>query len=307
MKVLIAENIVKEAIELLVENGHEVDVNPTIGEQELLKTIGDYHAIMVRSKPKITKEVIEAGGNLRVIGRVGVGLDNIDLDAAKTKGIKVVNSPEASTLSVAEHAIGLMLALARKIPSGDKSLKDGRWDRKKFMGNELHDKTLGIVGFGRIGRSVSKIARGLGMELITYDPFITSEDADEYDCECVSFDHLLANSDVITLHVPAISETTDMINKETLSKMKKTALLVNTARGAIVNEEDLYDALNDGVIAGAALDVYKIEPPEGTPLAELDNIVLTPHLAASTKEAQVKAGTIVAEKIVSALRISKAK
>ncbi len=302
MKVLIAENVVQEAIDMFKAAGLEIDIKPTIDGEELVKAIPEYHAIMIRSKPTVTRAVIEAGKNLKVIGRAGVGLDNVDRQAAKEKGVEVVNSPEASTISVAEHAIALMLSISRQIPAAEKSMRDGKWDRKTFKGVEVHGKTLGIIGFGRIGREVAKMAKGLGMKIITYDPQATSEDAEEYDCKLVKLDELFASSDYITLHVPNIPATQDMINKDTLAKMKKTAYLINTARGAVINEDDLYNALKDKKIAGAAIDVYKTEPPTGSSLIGLDNIVLTPHLAASTKEAQVKAGTVVAEKIIKVLK-----
>ncbi|MBD3388213.1 MAG: hypothetical protein GF416_03965 [Candidatus Altiarchaeales archaeon] len=276
----------------------DVDLKTDLSEEELIGIIGEYDAIIVRSKPTVTRAMIEAGGRLKAIGRAGVGLDNVDREAAKEKGIEVVNSPEASTISVAEHAIGLMLALARKVPQADNHVRGGGWDRKSFLGNELYGKNLGLIGFGRIGREVAMRARALGMEILTYDPAITSEDAREYNARCcMNMDELLEDSDVISLHVPAIPETKDLINAETLKKMKPSAFLVNTSRGHAVDEDALYDALKNGEIAAAALDVYKSEPPEGTKLVELGNIILVPHLGANTDEAQINAGTVVVEKI----------
>ncbi|MBS3097725.1 hydroxyacid dehydrogenase [Candidatus Woesearchaeota archaeon] len=302
MKVLVAGNIAKEAIKLIEDAGFDVDVKPDINESKIIGVIKDYDAIIVRSKPKVTAEVIEAAKNLKIIGRAGVGLDNIDIEAAKSKSIEVVNSPEASTISVAEHAVGLMIAIARQTPRAEISLKAGKWEREKFKGFELHDKTLGLIGFGRIGREVAKIAKGLGMKVITNDPYITSEDAAEYDCKYIKFEEVLTNADFISLHVPSTPETKNMINTQTLSKMKETAFLINTSRGTVINEKDLYKALKDNIIAGAALDVYETEPPTYKELFQLNNILTTPHIAANTNEAQIRAGITVAEKVINALK-----
>jgi D-3-phosphoglycerate dehydrogenase len=275
----------------------DVDVKTGLGEDELVGVIAEYDAIMVRSKPNVTKAVIEAGKKLKVIGRAGVGLDNVDLAAAKAKGVEVVNSPEASSISVAEHAIGLMISLLRHVPKAERSLRDGRWERKSFVGNELCGKTLGLVGFGRIGREVAMRAQAFGMKIIAADPNITSEDTREYNAELVELANLLKTADVVSLHVPAIPATRDMINGKRLALMKPTAVLVNTSRGHAIDEEALHKVLSTGKIAGAALDVYKNEPPEGSPLLGLDNIIVVPHLGANTDEAQINAGTVVVEKI----------
>jgi D-3-phosphoglycerate dehydrogenase len=252
---------------------------------------------MVRSKPKVTKEMIKAGRKLKVIGRAGVGLDNIDVEAAKAAGIQVVNSPEASSISVAEHAIGLMIALLRHIPKAERSMREGKWERKNFMGNELYGKTIGLVGFGRIGREVALRAEAFGMKVLAYDPALTSEDTREYNANLVELDELLRKSDIVSLHVPALPSTKDLINPERLALMKPTAVLINTSRGHAVDEDALYAALKEKRILGAALDVYKNEPPEGSPLLGLDNILLVPHLGANTDEAQINAGMVVVEKI----------
>ena len=274
----------------------DVDVKPELSEDELVAIIGGYDAILVRSKPKVTRRVIEAAGRLKVIGRAGVGLDNVDREAAKERGVEVVNSPEASTISVAEHAFALMLSLLRHIPKAERGLRQGLWDRK-IMGSELYGKTLGLIGFGRIGREVALRARAFGMKVMAYDPMLTSEDAREYDAQLAELDDLLRAADVVSIHVPALPTTRDIINERALSLMKPTAVLINTARGHAVDEDALYRALKDKRIAGAALDVYKNEPPTGSPLLGLDNIVVVPHLGANTNEGQVNAGLVVVEKV----------
>jgi D-3-phosphoglycerate dehydrogenase / 2-oxoglutarate reductase len=295
-KILAADKIHDRALEK-AKTFADVDLKTGLSEDELIKIIPEYDAIIIRSKPKVTRAIIEAGNKLKAIGRAGVGLDNVDRQAAKEKGVEVVNSPEASTISVAEHAIALMLSAMRHIPHSEKSTKSGGWDRKKYIGNELYGKTLGIIGFGRIGREVALRARAFNMNLTVYDPAITSEDAREYNSESVELDELFRKSDIITLHVPAIESTRDLVNRERLALMKPTAVLVNTSRGHAIDEGALYDALKEGKIRCAALDVYKSEPPEGSPLLTLDNIITVPHLGANTDEAQVNAGVVVVEKI----------
>lgn len=295
-KILAASKIHDKAVEKAREFA-DIDVKPGLTEDELAGAIGDYDAIIVRSKPKVTEKMILAGKKLKVIGRAGVGLDNIDLKAAEKARIQVVNSPEASTISVAEHAVGLMLAVMRKTHKAERSLREGKWERKSFVGNELYGKTLGLIGFGRIGREVAMRAKSFGMEVIAYDPALTSEDMREYNAEYAELDELLKRADVVSLHVPAIPATKDLINWERLKMMKPTAVLVNTSRGHAVDEEALHKVLKANGIAGAALDVYKNEPPEGSPLLGLDNILAVPHLGANTDEAQINAGTVVVEKI----------
>jgi len=295
-RILAASKIHDKAIEK-AKKFADIDVKAGLSEEELVGVIGEYDAIVVRSKPKVTKAIIDAGKKLKVIGRAGVGLDNIDKDAAKARDIQIVNSPEASTISVAEHAIGLMIAVMRKIPQAEIHVRQGKWERKSFIGNELYGKTLGILGFGRIGREVAMRAKAFGMEVIVFDPEITSEDAREYNAECCDIGEVLKKADIVSLHVPAIPSTKDLINAQNLSMMKPTAIVINTSRGHAIDEDALYEALKAGQIAGAALDVFKNEPPEGSSLLELPNIILVPHLGANTDEAQINAGTVVVEKI----------
>jgi D-3-phosphoglycerate dehydrogenase / 2-oxoglutarate reductase len=294
-RILAASKIHESALKKAREFA-DVDVKPDLTEDQLVGMICDYDAILVRSKPKVTKQIIEAGKKLKVIGRAGVGLDNVDKDAAKAKGIEVVNSPEAATVSVAEHAIGLMLALMRHIPRGDRLMRSGGWDRK-MMGNELNGKTLGLIGFGRIGREVALRASAFGMRIIVSDPIMTSEDAREFDAELLDLPELLKRADIVSMHVPALPTTKDLINDKTIALMKPTAILINTARGHCVDEDALFRALKDNRLRGAALDVYKSEPPQGSPLLTLENIVLVPHFGANTEEGQVTAGMVIVEKV----------
>jgi len=263
---------------------------------EIRENIPGYDALIVRSGTKVTREMIEAS-DLKIIGRPGVGLDNIDREAAKEKGIEVVNSPEASTIAVTELVLGSLIALFRNIHHADRTMRNGKWERSKFMGNELFGKTLGIVGFGRIGREVGIRARAFGMDVLAHDPNITAEDAREFNAEYAELDELLEKADIITLHVPLMESTRNLIDEERLGIMKDSAVIVNMSRGGVINEDALYNALKNGKIKGAVLDVFEKEPPEGSPFLGLENVVLTPHLGASTDEAQVNAGTVVVEKI----------
>jgi D-3-phosphoglycerate dehydrogenase len=294
-RILITDKIheiaVKEA-----KNFADVDLEYKLSPEELVKKIKDYDALIVRSETKVTREVIE-NSKLKIIGRAGVGLDNIDLEAAKEKKIEVVNSPEASTISVAELVFGSLISLMRKIPYAHKSMQEGKWERGRFTGNELYGKILGIVGFGRIGREIALRARAFGMEVQVYDPRITVEDAREYNSKLVELDDLLKNADIVTLHVPLTDSTRGLIGREKLDQMKDSAILVNIARGGIVDEKALYNVLKEDRLKGAVLDVYECEPPKENPLCVLENVVLTPHLGASTDEAQINAGTVVVEKI----------
>ncbi|HDH41795.1 MAG TPA: hypothetical protein ENG12_05265 [Candidatus Altiarchaeales archaeon] len=294
-KILITDRIHEVAIEE-ARGFADVDLNFGLSHEELIEKIGKYDALIVRSGTKVTKEVIEKS-NLKIIGRAGVGLDNIDMEAARKRGIMVVNSPEASTISVAELVIGSLIALMRNIIQAHTSMKEGKWERSKFMGNELFGKTIGIIGFGRIGREVALRAIAFGMDVLVYDPGITGEDAREYNCRLLDLDELLKNSDIVTLHVPLTDTTRGMIDERRLNMMKNSAILVNIARGGLVDEEALYRVLKENKIKGAVLDVFEEEPPRGSKLLGLDNVVLTPHLGASTDEAQINAGTVVVEKI----------
>jgi len=299
MKVLITDKI-NESAGKIIEGVAGVDFLPTMSEEELANIIGDYDALMVRSQTKVTPKIIEAGKNLKIIGRAGVGVDNIDLNAATQKGIIVVNSPDGNTMAASEHTIALMLAMARNIAPAATSTKEGKWDRSKFTGCELYKKTLGIIGFGKIGTHVGEVALALGMKVIVYDPFTSKEVVEKFGGEYVeTLDEFWAKPDFITVHVPKNKDTLNMINKDTIARMKKGVRLVNCARGGIINENDLKEAVDSGYVAGAAVDVYENEPNiDQCPLINCTgNIVLTPHLGASTQEAQLNVAIDVAEQI----------
>ncbi len=303
MKVLVSDPLAEEAIERLKkESDIEVDVKTGMDKEELKKTIKDYAAIIVRSATKVTREVIGNADNLKVIARAGVGLDNIDLDAAKEKGIKVVNTPGGTTISVAELTFGLMLASTRNITRADASLKEKKWEKKKLGGFELYGKTFGIIGLGRIGREVAKRAKGFGMKVVAYDPYVKKEEIPDIDVELVSMDDILKNSDFITLHIPAIPQTRHIISEAEIAKMKDGVVLINAARGGVVDEEAVYNGLTSKKIKCAAFDVFEVEPPLESKLLELDNFIATPHLGASTVEGQIRAGVEAADKVVGILR-----
>ena len=296
-KVLVSDPIDKSGIEILSQVA-QVDVQTKIPLEELVSIIPQYDALMVRSGTQVTKEVIKAASNLKIIGRAGVGVDNIDVKAATRQGIVVVNSPEGNTIAAAEHAIAMMLALSRHIPDANHSLKNKEWNRKLFMGTEVYKKTLGVVGLGKIGSHVAKVARAMGMKILAYDPFISKERADQLGCSLVDLDLLFSKADYITLHVPKTAETKHLIGTESLSKMKPNARIINCSRGGIVDEEALAETLKTGKIAGAALDVFESEPLGESKLQELGpEVILTPHLGASTAEAQVNVAVDVAEQI----------
>lgn len=300
MKVLLASNIHPAAVEIL-KKSVEVDEASGVSEEELIERISDADAVMVRSKPKLTKEVLENAKKLKVIGRAGVGVDNIDVDFATKSGVIVVNAPEASTTTVAEHAFGMILGLARKIPQAVANVKSGRWDKKKFMGIELRGKTLGVIGIGRIGSRVAEIGRAFGMEVVAYDPYISAEMAVKKGIDLMDFNELLAQSDFVTLHIPRTEKTAGLIGEKALKKMKSTAYIVSCARGGIVDETALYNALKAKTIAGAALDVFEKEPPKDSPLLSLENMITTPHLGASTQEAQENASVTTAKDVLAVL------
>ncbi len=295
-KVLVADKINEKGVEVL-EGSAEVVNNPTITPEELLDTIDQYEGIIVRSRTKVTKEVIEKAKNLKIIARAGVGVDNIDVNAATDNGILVVNAPQSTSITVAEHAMGLMLSLSRKIAIADASVKAGKWEKSRFMGMELRNKTLGVIGMGRIGSQVVKRSKAFEMDVIVYDPYITEETAKELGVEITTLDDLVQKADVMTIHVPLTPETKGLISKDELAKMKDNAILLNCARGGIIDEADLYEALKERPELKAGLDVFENEPLENSPLATLDNVVLTPHIAASTKEAQRDAAIIVAKEV----------
>ena len=308
MKVLVSDPLSEEGLKIFQENPDiEVDVTTELTPEELKGIIGQYHALVIRSATKVTADIIKAAHSLKVIGRAGIGLDNVDITAASKKGIVVMNTPEGNTITAAEHTIAMIMALSRNIPQATASLKQGKWEKKKFEGLELFDKTLGVIGVGRIGRLVAEMAKGLNMKVIAYDPYIKPVIIERMDVEPVSFDELLQRSDYITIHTPSTDETINMINRETIAKMKSRAMLINCARGGIVNEDDLFEALESGHLSGAALDVFSKEPPGKIKLMTLPNFICTPHLGASTKEAQDKVAKGVAEQIVAYLLYSSIK
>ncbi len=296
-KVLVSDPIDQAGIDILSQVA-QVDVKTNLSPEELVSIIPDYDAMMIRSGTRVTKEIIEAGKQLKIIGRAGVGVDNVDVPAATRQGIVVVNSPEGNTIAAAEHALAMMLSLSRHIPEANQSVKNSQWDRKRFIGAEVYKKTIGIVGLGKIGSHVATVARSMGMKLLAYDPFISLERADQLGCRLVDMDLLLRESDYITLHIPKTPETTHLINAEALATMKPTARIINCSRGGVIDEAALSEALKAGKIAGAALDVFESEPLGESPLRELNKeVILTPHLGASTAEAQVNVAIDVAEQI----------
>ena len=296
-KVLVSDSIDQAGIEILSQVA-QVDVKTGLPPEELVKIIPEYDALMLRSGTKVTQEIIEAGTKLKIIGRAGVGVDNIDVPAATRHGIVVVNSPEGNTIAAAEHALAMMLSLSRHIPDANQSLKNSEWNRKGFIGSEVYKKTFGVIGLGKIGSHVATVGRALGMKILAYDPFISKERADQLGCTLVELDLLFAEADYISMHVPKTPETTHLINAQALAKMKPTARIINCSRGGIVDEEALVEALKAGKIAGAALDVFETEPLGESKLRELGSkVILTPHLGASTAEAQVNVAIDVAEQI----------
>lgn len=297
MKVLVSDNISPKGVEILKKAGLDVDVKTGMKPDELKACIGEYDGLVIRSATKVTADVMEAASKLKVIGRAGSGLDNVDKTAASKKGIVVMNTPGGNTMTTAEHSIAMLFSVARLIPQATASMKAGKWEKKKFMGVELYHKTLGIVGLGNIGSQVAKKAQGLDMNVIAYDPFLSEDKAKATGIRKVSLDELFAESDFITIHTPITAETKGVINSKTISRMKNGVRIINCARGGIINEADLYEALKSGKVGGAALDVFEKEPPENNPLLTLDNVVCTPHLGASTEEAQENVAVAVAEQI----------
>lgn len=301
MRILVADKLADSGVAALSDH-HDVDVKTGLPKEELVSIADAYDAIVVRSQTTIDADIIAAAKNLKVIGRAGVGLDNVDIDAATKAGVIVCNAPESNIISAAEHTVALLLALARNIPQAHAALTEGRWERSTWTGIELHDKTLGVLGLGRIGTLVAERCRSFGMKLVAYDPFVAPERAARLGVELVeTVDEVLAVADFVTVHLPKIPETIGLLNRERLAKMKPTARLLNVARGGIVVEEDLAEALKDGVIGGAAIDVFASEPTTESPLFGLPNAIVTPHLGASTSEAQDKAGTQVADAVNLAL------
>ena len=306
MKVLVADPIADEGIARLRQCA-SVDVKTKLSPEELCAEVQHYDALVVRSQTRVTADVIEHGRNLKVIGRAGVGVDNIDVEAATRRGIIVANAPEGNTLAATEHTMAMMLSLARNIPQATASLKKKEWKRSKFMGVELNEKTLGIVGFGRIGRELAKRAIALDMKVVAYDPFITKERAAQLGVDMMSMADLFKIADVITVHTPLIAETKHIINARSIATMKDGVRIINCARGGIIDEKALYDAVRSGKVAGAALDVFETEPPTDSPLLTLDNVIVTPHLGASTVEAQLNVAVSVARQCIEVLKGGAAK
>ncbi len=299
-RILVADPIADEGVEALRAEA-TVDVKLGLKPEELASVIGDYDALVVRSETKATAEIIEAGQRLQVIGRAGIGVDSIDLKAAPRRGVVVVNAPAGNVSSAAEHTLALLLALARHVPQACSKLKSGEWNRKAFTGTELRNKTLGLVGLGRVGEQVARMVKGLEMRLIAYDPFVSEERGDLLGVELVTLEELLKRSDFITIHVPMTSSTKGIIGRKELGQVKPTVRFINTARGGIIDEEALYEAIEEGRVAGAALDVFSKEPATDNILLKSDRVIVTPHLGASTEEAQTTVAVDVAEQVLAVL------
>lgn len=307
MKIFVADKIADEGVEFLKKQpGLEVDFTTGLTETEVCEHIREADAVIVRSATSIRGKILEAGKNLKVIGRAGIGVDNIDIPAATERGIVVLNTPDANATTTAELAIAHMMSLSRHLPFADQSIRNGKWERSSFVGAELSGKTLGIVGFGTIGRIVASRGLGLNMNVVAYDPFVTDEIFAEACVTPMDIDQLLECADFVTLHCPLIEQTRNLISRERLAIMKSSARLINCARGGLIDEEALFEALDNGQLAGAALDVYKNEPPTDSPLLKLNNIVFTPHLGASTKEAQTAVGVEIAKQIATFLQSGEA-
>jgi len=305
-KVLVSDKLSEDGLDVFRKAGFEVDHTPEITQEEIRDSIHEYDAWVIRSRSKATAEILEKATKLRVIGRAGVGVDNVDKVAASKRGIIVMNTPGGNTISTGEHAIAMMMSIARKIPMADASMKQGKWDKKLFMGSEFRGKTLGVIGFGRIGQEVAKRMKGFQMSILAYDPFVPEDHMNQMGVSSATVDEICEKADFITLHTPLSAETKNLINAERLKVMKKTTRVVNCARGGIIDEPALAEALKSGEIAGAALDVFENEPlADDSPLRECDNIILTPHIAASTTEAQENVAIQVAEQIVDLLKNNK--
>src|SRR5690625_5067047 len=301
-KILISDPLSEDGIFPLREADNiEVVIDTGLSHEELLKKIEDFDGLLVRSQTQVTREVIEKGHNLKVIGRAGVGVDNIDLDAATENGIIVVNAPDGNTNSAAEHTMAMIMALARNIPQAYLSIKNKEWDRKSYVGVELREKTLGVVGLGRIGTEVARRAKGQRMKVIAYDPFLTEEKAESLGIDHGTLDEVLAAGDFITVHTPLLKDTRHLIDKDAFNKMKDGVRIINCARGGIINEDDLYDAIVEGKVAGAALDVFEEEPAVDHKVLSLKEVIATPHLGASTVEAQENVAIDVSHDVVRVL------
>ncbi len=303
MKVLVLDNVEERGLQALRrETDIETDTRNKMTTEELVKIIGDYDGMIVRSATKVTAEVLEHAKKMKVIGRAGVGVDNIDVAAATARGILVVNAPGGNTIAVAELTMAMMQSLARNIPQANASLRQGKWDKKAYKGVELRDKVLGVIGLGRIGSAVTKRAQGMEMRVVAYDPYITEEKAEMQGVKLISLEELFKTADFITVHLPLTKESKNLLNKKAFDMMKPGVRIVNCARGGVIDEAALYDAMKSGRVAGAAMDVFEKEPNTDSALFELSNFIATPHLGASTQEAQLCVAVDVAEEVVSALR-----
>lgn len=303
MKVLVSDVLGDIGISMFQEeSGVEVDVKTGLPPDELKGIIGNYDALVIRSATKVTEELLDAAANLKVVGRAGIGLDNVDIPAATKRGVVVMNTPTGNVVTTAEHTIAMMMALTRNIPRGTATLKAGLWEKKRLQGREVFNKILGVIGLGKIGSIVADRARGLKMQVIVHDPFVTTEQIEKAGLESVSLEQLYQRADYITVHVPKLKDTVGLLNKAAFAHMKDGVMIINCARGGIVDEADLNDALIAGKVAGAALDVFEQEPPGDSPLLEFDRVICTPHLGASTLEAQTNVAVQVAEQIIAYLK-----
>ncbi|MCU1448696.1 MAG: serA, partial [Acidimicrobiales bacterium] len=300
-RVLVTEEIADGGLARLREAGHQVDVRLGLTPEQLLSEVATANALIIRSATKVTEAVLDAAGDLVVVGRAGIGVDNVDVAAATKRGVMVVNAPQSNILSAAEHTVALLLAQARNIPQAHVALKAGKWERSRWEGVELHGKTLGVVGLGRVGALVAQRAHAFGMRLAAFDPYVSRERARQMGVELMSLEELVRTADFLTVHLPKTPETLGIVGKDLLSQAKPGLRLVNTARGGIVDEDALAWAVREGIVAGAGLDVFAEEPTTVSPLFELDSVVVTPHLGASTREAQDKAGDTIAEMVLLAL------
>ena len=296
--ILVADDVSDSGLQPLRDAGFSVEKKTGLSPDELREALVDVEGLIVRSETKVTANLMDAAGKLRVIGRAGVGVDNIEVPAATTRGIVVMNAPDGNTITTAEHTIALLIALARNVPQANSSVKAAKWERKRFIGAELQNKTLGIIGLGRIGCAVAVRARAFGMKIVAHDPFIASEQARDLEVECASLDEVFARADFLTVHTPLTNETRGIVGREAFAKMKQGARIINCARGGLIDEQALYEAIKSGIVAGAALDVFEQEPPPANhPLLQLDQVIVTPHLGASTTEAQEGVAFTVAEQM----------
>ena len=298
IKILIPDDLPKACMDTFESAGFAVTFEPDLSPEALLAKVKDYDGMVVRSRVKVTREIIESSDRLKLIGRAGVGYDNIDVEAATERGVAVMNVPGANAVSVAELTMVMMLSLARNLIEANESTKAGKWEKKRFKGNEIMGKTLGLIGLGKVGVEVAKRGIGFGMKVIANDPRFTSDSAVPFGAKIIDLDQLLGQSDYISLHLPLTENTYHMLNEQTFNRCKRGVRIVNCARGEIIDEQALYEAIQSGQVAGAALDVYEKEPPKDSPLRELTNVIMTPHIGASTVEAQIRVAINVARQMV---------